>query len=254
MKKLLALLLALTMVFTLAACGGGSGSTGGSSDGGSKSGGNVGSWEGHYVAIEAESIDDPEWEVLPDDLLDYDLVLKNDFTAVYTSFRDEPEEATWKVEDVYINLYDGEEQIASGNYVQRENCFVFNDFMNSGYIVTFAKEGSAEADPYNRLSEEEKFFMGTWTSYKILDIDGEETLISGYQNDDMVITFNSDKTVEINYDDEILTDTWTYFEDESYTDEHSFYIKVVGDELEIFDDEISSEYTFVCKKTEEYKR
>lgn len=251
MKKLLALLLALTMIFTLAACGGGS--TGGSSDGGSKSGGNVGSWEGHYVAIEAESIDDPEWEVLPDDLLDYDLVLKNDFTAVYTSFRDEPEEATWKVEDVYINLYDGDEQIASGNYVQRENCFVFNDFMNSGYIVTFAKEGSAEADPYNRLSEEEKFFMGTWTSYKILDIDGEETLISGYQNDDMVITFNSDKTVEINYDDEILTDTWTYFEDESYTDEHSFYIKVVGDELEIFDDEISSEYTFVCKKTEEYK-
>ena len=254
MKKLLALLLALTMVFTLAACGGGRGSTGGSSDGGSKSGGNVGSWEGHYVAIEAESIDDPEWEVLPDDLLDYDLVLNADFTAVYTSFRDEPEEATWKVEDVYINLYDGEEQIASGNYVQRENCFVFNDFMNSGYIVTFAKEGSAEADPYNRLSEEEKFFMGTWTSYKILDIDGEETLISGYQNDDMVITFNSDKTVEINYDDEILTDTWTYFEDESYTDEHSFYIKVVGDELEIFDDEISSEYTFVCKKTEEYKR
>ena len=254
MKRLLALLFALTMVFTLAACGGGSGSTGGGSDGSSESGGNVGSWEGHYVAIEAESIDDPEWEVLPDDLLDYDLVLKNDFTAVYTSFRDEPEEATWKVEDVYINLYDGEEQIASGNYVQRENCFVFNDFMNSGYIVTFAKEGSAEADPYNRLSEEEKFFMGTWTSYKILDIDGEETLISGYQNDDMVITFNSDKTVEINYDDEILTDTWTYFEDESYTDEHSFYIKVVGDELEIFDDEISSEYTFVCKKTEEYKR
>ena len=252
MKKLLAFLLALTMIFTLAACGGGS--TGGSNDGSSESGGNVGSWEGHYVAIEAESIDDPEWEVLPDDLLDYDLVLKNDFTAVYTSFRDEPEEATWKVEDVYINLYDGEEQIASGNYVQRENCFVFNDFMNSGYIVTFAKEGSAEADPYNRLSEEEKFFMGTWTSYKILDIDGEETLISGYQNDDMVITFNSDKTVEINYDDEILTDTWTYFEDESYTDEHSFYIKVVGDELEIFDDEISSEYTFVCKKTEEYKR
>ena len=252
MKKLLALLLALTMIFTLAACGGGS--TGGSNDGSSESGGNVGSWEGHYVAIEAESIDDPEWEVLPDDLLDYDLVLNADFTAVYTSFRDEPEEATWKVEDVYINLYDGEEQIASGNYVQRENCFVFNDFMNSGYIVTFAKEGSAEADPYNRLSEEEKFFMGTWTSYKILDIDGEETLISGYQNDDMVITFNSDKTVEINYDDEILTDTWTYFEDESYTDEHSFYIKVVGDELEIFDDEISSEYTFVCKKTEEYKR
>ncbi|MBO7319046.1 MAG: hypothetical protein J6V06_03385 [Clostridia bacterium] len=251
MKKLLALLLALTMIFTLAACGGGS--TGGSNDGSSESGGNVGSWEGHYVAIEAESIDDPEWEVLPDDLLDYDLVLNADFTAVYTSFRDEPEEATWKVEDVYINLYDGEEQIASGNYVQRENCFVFNDFMNSGYIVTFAKEGSAEADPYNRLSEEEKFFMGTWTSYKILDIDGEETLISGYQNDDMVITFNSDKTVEINYDDEILTDTWTYFEDESYTDEHSFYIKVVGDELEIFDDEISSEYTFVCKKTEEYK-
>ncbi|MBO7318794.1 MAG: hypothetical protein J6V06_02080, partial [Clostridia bacterium] len=109
MKKLLALLLALTMVFTLAACGGGRGSTGGSSDGGSKSGGNVGSWEGHYVAIEAESIDDPEWEVLPDDLLDYDLVLNADFTAVYTSFRDEPEEATWKVEDVYINLYDGEE-------------------------------------------------------------------------------------------------------------------------------------------------
>ena len=252
MKKLLALLLAITMIFTLAACGGGS--TGGSNDGSSESGGNVGSWEGHYVAIEAESIDDPEWEVLPDDLLDYDLVLNADFTAVYTSFRDEPEEATWKVEDVYINLYDGEEQIASGNYVQRENCFVFNDFMNSGYIVTFAKEGSAEADPYNRLSEEEKFFMGTWTSYKILDIDGEETLISGYQNDDMVITFNSDKTVEINYDDEILTDTWTYFEDESYTDEHSFYIKVVGDELEIFDDEISSEYTFVCKKTEEYKR
>ena len=252
MKKLLALLLALTMIFTLAACGGGS--TGGSNDGSSESGGNVGSWEGHYVAIEAESIDDPEWEVLPDDLLDYDLVLNADFTAVYTSFRDEPEEATWKVEDVYINLYDGEEQVASGNYVQRENCFVFNDFMNSGYIVTFAKEGSAEADPYNRLSEEEKFFMGTWTSYKILDIDGEETLISGYQNDDMVITFNSDKTVEINYDDEILTDTWTYFEDESYTDEHSFYIKVVGDELEIFDDEISSEYTFVCKKTEEYKR
>ena len=65
MKKLLALLLALTMIFTLAACGGGS--TGGSNDGSSESGGNVGSWEGHYVAIEAESIDDPEWEVLPDD-------------------------------------------------------------------------------------------------------------------------------------------------------------------------------------------
>ena len=251
MKKLLALLLALTMIFTLAACGGGS--TGGSNDGSSESGGNVGSWEGHYVAIEAESIDDPEWEVLPDDLLDYDLVLNSDFTAVYTSFRDEPEEATWKVEDVYINLYDGDEQIASGNYVERENCFVFNNFMDSGYIVTFAKEGSAEANPYNRLSDEEKFYIGTWTSYKILDIDGEETLISGYMSDDMVVTFNPDKTVEINFDDETITDTWTYDEDESYTDECRFYIKVVGDELEIFDGEFSDEYTFVCKKTEEYK-
>lgn len=169
MKKLLALLLALSMVFTLVACGG---NTDGSSSS-SETGGNVGSWEGHYVAIEAESIDDPEWEVYPEDLLDYDLVLNAGFTATYTSFRDEPEEATWKVEDVYINLYDGEEQIASGNYVERDNCFVFNNFMDSGYIVTFAKEGSAEADPYNRLSEEEKFYIGTWTSYKILDAEGE---------------------------------------------------------------------------------
>lgn len=241
MKKLLALLLAVIMVLSLTACGG---------EGGLSTGGGVGSWGGRYIAIEAENINDAMDRLDQDDLTEFAFVLNDDFTVEYTTDGEEYLNGTWDIEEIFINFYEGENEIAVGDCDIREDCIVFYDFMGCGYRVYFAKEGTDAADPFKRLSEEEQFFIGTWTSHKVLDGAGEETM--DFMYGDFVITFNTDYTAEIVYDGETMTDTWTYNEFESCTDDMDFYITVNGDELEIYDGEFSLEYTFVCKKTEGY--
>ncbi len=55
-----------------------------------------------------------------------------------------------------------------------EDTLVFEDMLGMGLDITFAKEGTAAADPENYLPDEDKAMLGVWNSYAVADVMGDD--------------------------------------------------------------------------------
>ncbi|MCR4740360.1 MAG: hypothetical protein K5886_08920 [Lachnospiraceae bacterium] len=74
---------------------------------------------------------------------------------------------------------------------------VFDDMLGTGMKFTFAKEGSAAADPALYLPEEEKYLIGEWQSVEVTDVLGDPIDPSEMAPDAFSITFRGDHTADV---------------------------------------------------------
>lgn len=72
---------------------------------------------------------------------------------------------------------------------------VFDDMLNMGLKLTFAKEGTDAAKPENYLPEADKGMLGTWQSNRVTDILGDD--VDAYAADALKLEFTAEHTVNI---------------------------------------------------------
>ena len=82
-----------------------------------------------------------------------------------------------------------------------QDTFMFKNYLDMGIDLTLAREGSEAANIKNYMTDSEKYAIGTWRSYKVLDIEGKDAS-SKVKADGMLITFKEDHTASIIYGNE----------------------------------------------------
>ncbi len=227
MKKIVSLFLTITMVLSLAACGGG-----GRADD---------AYVGKWISVAGTAMG---FTLTGEDIEGFGLDLEAGGKGTM-SVDGEAAKIKWTNDDTTLTLsVSGEEFV--GNI--GKDTLVFVNLMNLGMDLTFAKEGTDAANPENFLPEAEKNMIGTWTSYKVTDVLGDDA--SGVAPDALKMTFKSDKTVDIEFNGEAITgqkwsmlDTWGNLDDSEY----DFSWDIQGEELEVTYN--GAEYwVFTCKK------
>jgi len=228
MKKLLSIILAVVMLLSLVACGGG----------GRADDAYVGKWIS--VAGTAMGI-----TLTGEDIEGFSLDLEAGGKGTM-SIDGDAAKIKWTNDDTTLTLsVSGEDFVGSVD----NDTLVFVNLMNLGMDLTFAKEGTDAANPENFLPETEKKMIGTWTSYQVTDVLGDDA--SGeVAPDALKMTFKGDKTVDIEFNGESITgqkwsmlDTWGSLDDS----EHDFSWDLLGEEIEVTYN--GAEYwVFTCKK------
>lgn len=202
-KKISALLLVLCMAAGLAACGGGGGTAAESSP-----------YAGKYISVAGEMLG---IVLSGDDISGFSLELKDggkgtldaDGTSDSIKWSEAEGKLTIEVEGETIEGTFGEDTI------------VFEDFMGMGLTLTMAKEGT-DAASASYLSESDEAMLGTWQSYEVLDILGDDASAQ-YDPNGLTMVFKDDRTVDITCNGESIDaqnwsnlDTWGSLEDSEY--------------------------------------
>lgn len=190
----------MAVMCMLAACGGG-----GNADA---------AYVGKWVSVAGEAMG---LTLTGDDISGFALELKEGGKAVLT-VEGESDNVKWKNEGNTITI------TASGTDMTatvENNTMVFNNMLNMGMDLTFAKEGTEAANSENYLPEAEKNMIGTWQSDSVTDVLGDP--VDAYAPDALQLTFSGDHTMNITLDGEtvsgkkwsLLGDDWGSVDDES---------------------------------------
>ena len=180
MKKYLSfvcLIGVLCAVLMLAACGGS---------------GNAGSeYEGKYISVAGESMG---ITLTGEDISGFALELKSGGKGTMTVDGDS-DSITWTNdgEKITVNL-DGVEMVGTIG----KDTLIFDNVLNMGLKLTFAKEGSEAAKPENNLPENDKKLIGTWQSNTVTDVLGDP--VEGLSGDELKMEFAADHTVKVAFD------------------------------------------------------
>ena len=214
MKKIVSLFLTITMVLSLVACGGG-----GRADD---------AYVGKWISVAGTAMG---FTLTGEDIEGFDLDLEAGGKGTM-SVDGEAAKIKWTNDDTTLTLsVSGEEFV--GNI--GKDTLVFVNLMNLGMDLTFAKEGTDAAKPENFLPENEKKLLGSWTSYKVTDVLGDD--VSGeVAADALKMTFNSDHTVDIEFGGEAISaQKWSMLDDWGSLDDsdYDFSWSVVGEEIEV---------------------
>jgi|GEM_PF-1820906 hypothetical protein len=203
MKKVLALVLASLMLVFLVSCGGSS---------------EPSPYEGKYVCVYANLLD---YAMTGDDVPEITLEIASGGKAKWVSDTDNSE-FEWKIENDKMTLSSAGLDYATASL--EEDKIIIDDWMGLGFAYTFAKEGSAAADPslYITLSDDEEAMVGTWTSYSVEDILGDD-LSEDYNADGLTLDVKDDFTYTLTLDGEELESgkwsalgTWASVEESAY--------------------------------------
>lgn len=163
----------------------------------------------------------------------FGLNLQNGGNAVLTVDGDSAN-VKWKNEgDVITVTANGTDMTAT----VKNDTMVFDNMLDMGLKLTFAKEGTDAANPENYLSEAEKNMIGTWQSDSVSDILGDP--IDTYSPDALKLEFYGDHKMNITLDGETVSDKkWSLLGDDwGSADDESVNIN-----WEIEDDGISVNY------------
>ena len=104
---------------------------------------------------------------------------------------DEHGSGKWSVEENQFTLtIEGAEMTGEIG----DNCITFEDMLEMGVKVIFAKDGTDAMDPSLYMTEEEKAMVGTWSSDSVEELlgDGPQTSMEG-------VEFKKDHTVAVRY-------------------------------------------------------
>ena len=249
MKKVLSIVLVCIMVFSLAACGGDD--NGSNSNGGSSAGNAVPAdspFIGEWIGVGGEAWGLP---MTAKDAAAYTLSVKADGKAALTT-EGSPLEVAWNTDGDKITLKQENIDVSSTGTL-KDGAILFDDLMDLGIKIYFAKEGTDAADPALYIPETDKAMVGTWTSYAVTDI-LEDDISDVVPADSFTITFRSDYTADVKIGElDIPDQTWALSDGFGYLADSEYDITwdVVDDEIKIcyFDDQ-SDSYYFMCKKTE----
>lgn len=227
MKKLLSIILAGVMLLSLTACGGGRADD---------------AYAGNWISVSGTAMG---FTMTGEDIEGFGLTLETDGKGTMAIDGDEAN-IKWTNDDTNLTVtVEGEDLVATIG----KDTLTFVNLMNTGMDLTFAKEGTDAAKPENFLPENEKKIIGSWTSYKVTDVLGDD--VSGeVAPDALKMTFKGDKTVDIEFNGESITgekwsmlDTWGSLDESDY----DFSWDIVGEEIEVTYN--GDEYwIFTCKK------
>ena len=213
MKKIFSIVLGGIMVLSLAACGGGRADD---------------VYVGKWISVSGTAMG---ITLTGESVEGFGLELKAGGKGSMT-IEGEETNVKWTNDDVNLTVkVQGEELIGKIG----TDTLTFENLLNTGMDLTFAKEGTDAAKLENVLPENEKALLGTWTSYAVTDVLGDDA--SGeVAADALTMTFNADHTCDIEFQGESITgqtwsmlDAWGFLEDSEY----DFSWDVEGEELKV---------------------
>lgn len=189
----------LFSLFMLSACGGG-----GRADA---------EYEGKYISVAAEAIG---VTLTGDDVSGFGLELNSNGKGKM-SVEGESHSIKWTNDDENITVsLEGTDMIGAIG----KDTIVFNNLLDAGIKVTFAKEGSEAAKRENNLPETEKKMLGVWQSNKVTDVLGDP--VDGLSGNEMKLDFSADHTAKVTFKEKTLENQkwqmlseWGYFEGEN---------------------------------------
>lgn len=200
MRKKLNLLLGLVFIISMAALTG----CGGSGKAGEKN-----PYEGKWVAVSAQMMG---ISVSVDETFggDFEFEVKNGGKVSF-SVGDTTGNGKWSVEDDQFTLsIEGEKMVGTIG----KDIISFDDMLEMGVKVIFAKDGTDAMDPSLYLTEEESAVIGKWASESVEELlgDGPQTSMEGVDNinDALRLDFKNDRNVTVIYKgEEIGTFPWS---------------------------------------------
>ena len=200
MRKKLNLLFGLVLIISMIAligCGG-SGKTGEKNP-----------YEGKWVAVSAQMMG---MSVSIDETFGgaFEFEVKNNGKVSF-SVGDTTGNGKWSVEDdQFILSIEGEEMVG----IIGKDIISFDNMLEMGVKVIFAKDGTDAMDPSLYLTEEESAVIGEWAAESVEELlgDGPQTSMEGVDNinDALRLDFKSDRNVTVIYKgEEIGTFPWS---------------------------------------------
>lgn len=181
-----------------------------------------------------------------DDISGYELELESGGKGVLIA-KNESQDVKWSNDDGSLTItYGGIEMIGSLD----EDTIQFDNMLNLGITLKFAREGSEAAKPENNLPEADQKMLGKWQSYKVVDVLGDP--VTWLKGDELKLEFYADHTVDI-YDHDVYwgIGNWSFMDQKWGTVENNT-IKL---DWEVIDSGIKVNYslqdeyyTFYCKK------
>ena len=152
-------------------------------------------YEGKYISVAGEAIG---MTLNGEDISGFGLELKSGGKGTMTVY-DESETIKWTNDDnnITINL-SGTDMVGTIG----EDTIVFDNMLDMGIKLTFAKEGSEAAKPENTLPEADKKMLGIWQSNTVTDILGDP--IEEFSGDELKMEFAADHTVKVTFKGEDL--------------------------------------------------
>lgn len=197
-KLLVLVCFAMTMCM-LSACGGGNADE---------------AYVGKWVSVAGEAMG---LTLTGEDISGFALELKSGGKAVLTVEGDS-DNVKWKNEGNVITISaNGTDMTGTAE----NDTIVFDDMLDMGLKLTFAKEGTDAANPEKYLPEADKNMVGEWQSDDVTDVLGDP--VDVYAPDALKLEFSGDHTMSVTLDGEtvsdlnwsLLGDDWGTVDDES---------------------------------------
>ncbi len=155
----------------------------------------------------------------------------------------------WKNDDETVTITVDKEDMTA----QRgKDSFVMKDMLGMGMDLTFAKEGTAAADPAQYLPEEEKKLLGDWQSVSVTDILGDPIDPSEMAPDALALSFRGDHTGDASVEGKSFTGMkWSLLGSFGSFDTEDVKISWEPEDDGISVDYVNADgtyYTFFCTK------
>lgn len=208
-------------------------------------------YEGKWVAILAEMMD---IQVSVDEAFggEFYFVVKNGGKADVTVGEDSSG-GKWVVDgDQFTLTIEGRDMVGAIG----KDSIIFDDMMDMGVKVIFAKEGTDAMNPALYMTEEEKAMIGEWTAESVEEImgDGPQTTMEGVENisDALRMDFKEDHKVSVVYKGQKVGDfTWSAALGSCLieSEEPGIYITTQEDgKLSVAYSNEDDYFTFICVK------
>ncbi|MFQ7291218.1 MAG: hypothetical protein ACLRQ0_03095 [Monoglobales bacterium] len=166
----------LCAVFMLSACGG--------------SGKADAEYEGKYISVAGEAMG---MTLTGEDINGFGLELKNGGKGTMTIYGDSGT-IKWTNDDENITVnIDGTDIVGAIG----QDTITFDNVLDMGLKLTFAKEGSEAAKPENHLPETDKKMLGIWQSNTVTDVLGDP--VEGLSGNELKMEFAADYTVKVTF-------------------------------------------------------
>lgn len=223
MKKWIAMLLAVVMTLSLCACGGEKESP----------------YTGKYISVAGTVLG---MTMTGKDIEGFSITLDEGGKGTMEVDGDKGD-IKYTIEGTKITIkVDGEKIVGT----IEDDVIEIEDMLGTGMDLIFAKKGTDAADPAKYLPKEEKAMLGTWTSYAVVNVLGDDASAETDPNG-MQLTIEADHTVSVVRNGAKLgTFDWYLLSDEVYLDEMSW--KVEGGELivDYYGEDVY--YTYTCSQ------
>lgn len=231
MKKTICIILAAVLIFSFAACGGGGSSVRADSD-----------LFGKYIAVSGEM-----WGITlsGDELGGFSFDLQSGGKGTMEIDGDKSN-INWENDDTSITVTVEKEKLVG---TRGQDTIKFENMLDMGMDLTFAKEGTDAANPDNYLPENDKFMLGSWQSAEVTDIFGDPV---DMDPEAMVLEFTSDHRVNVVFNgDEVGTFDWSLLGDWGSldnADDVNLSWDILEDSIEVSYTPDDEYYLFTCYK------